>query len=100
MIDPQTADFFRYTYALLAIATCVGFTMTLVLRWEVLGHGERLLRLGLIAEHTVIIYGAYVALDNNFPPSLVGALMTGSLLVVVLGFIVWLRELAASRRQG
>ncbi len=97
MISPETADFFRYAYALLAIATCVGFTMTLVLRWEVLGKGERLLRLGLIAEHTVIIYGAYVALGRNFPPTMVGALMTLSLLVVVLGFVVWLRELASSR---
>lgn len=89
MIDTQTADLFRYAYAALAVLTCVGFTMSLMLRWEQLHRGERLLRIGLIAEHCVIIYGAYVALDRNFPPSVIGLLMTGALLIVVLGFLVW-----------
>lgn len=89
MIDAQHADLFRYAYAALAMLTCVGFTMSLMLRWEQLHVGERVLRVGLIAEHTVIIYGAYIALDKDFPPTLVGVLMTSALLLVVTGFFVW-----------
>lgn len=93
MIDPQTADAFRYIYAALAVLTCTGFAMTLVLRWDVLHLGERLLRIGLIAEHMVIIYGAYLAIDRDYPPSVVGISLTGSLTIVVIGFAVWLADL-------
>lgn len=93
MIDPATADAFRYIYAVLAMLTCAGFTATLILRWEVLHLGERLLRIGLIAEHMVIIYAAYVAITHDFPPTLVGVAVTLSLAVVILGFAVWFGDL-------
>lgn len=100
MIDPQTADAFRYIYAALAVLTCTGFAMTLVLRWEVLHLGERLLRVGLILEHMVIIYGAYLAIDRDFPPSLVGISLTGSLTIVVIGFVVWLADLVLGGQRN
>lgn len=93
MIDAQTADAFRYLYAALAVLTCTGFAMTLVLRWDVLHVGERTLRIGLILEHMVIIYGAYLAIDRDFPPSVVGISLTGSLTIVVIGFAIWLADL-------
>lgn len=93
MIDPQTAEAFRYIYATLAMLTCAGFAMTLVLRWDVLHRGEQLLRIGLVAEHAVIIYGAYVAIDGQYPPSVVGLSLTASLMLVVLGFTIWLADL-------
>lgn len=96
MIDATTADAFRYIYAALAMLVCAGFTATLVLRWEVLHLGERLLRIGLIVEHMVIIYGAYVAITGNFPPNFVGVAITFALAVVMLGFAVWFGDLLMS----
>ena len=93
MIDPTTADAFRYIYAVLAMLTCTGFTATLILRWEVLHLGERLLRIGLNAEHMVIMYVAYVAITGNFTPTLVGVEMNLALAVVILGFAVWFGDL-------
>lgn len=100
MIDAGTADAFRYIYAFLAMLACAGFTMTLILRWDVLHVGERLLRMGLVAEHAVIVYGAYLAISGNFPPSFVGIAITVSLLVVMLGFVVWFGDLLLSRHQA
>lgn len=100
MIDVLTADIFRYVYAALAMCVAAGFAMTLVLRWDVLHPGERILRIGLIAEHAVIIYGAYVALDLNYPPTPVGIALTISLAVVVAGFAVWFTDLVLRKNRG
>ena len=85
MLSEHTADLFRYAYALLAMLTCFGFSLTLVLRWDRLTGGERLLRVGLIAEHAVLIYAAYIGLSNNYPPTLIGLGIAGALGMVVIG---------------
>ena len=85
MIGEHTADVFRYVYAVLAMLTCFGFSLTLVPRWERLTGGERLLRVGLIAEHAVLIYAAYVGLSKDYPPTLIGVGIAGALALVVLG---------------
>lgn len=89
-IDGDTADLFRYAYAALAFLVCTGLTLKLVQRWDVLSLGERVFRLGLVLEHLVLIYGAYVALHRGYPPSSVGAAMTAALVVVVIGLALWL----------
>lgn len=96
MIDAGTADAFRYIYAVLAMLAAAGFAGTLVLRWDVLHAGERLLRIGLVAEHAVIVYGAFLAIRGDFPPSFIGIAITLSLLVVMLGFVVWFGDLLLS----
>lgn len=100
MIDTTTADLFRYLYAILAVLTCTGFATTLVMRWDVLHPGEKMLRIGLIAEHMVIIYAAYTALNEDYPPTPIGIGLTVSLTVVVGGFAVWIADLLVHGDRG
>lgn len=92
-MNPEHAEQVRYVYAVLAFFVATGFVATLVVRWEHLMKGERILRVGLILEHLVIMYGAYVAIKNDFPPSIVGLLVVMSMIVILLGFLVWITDL-------
>lgn len=91
-MSPELVDIFRVAYALLAVVCATGFIATLMVRWEVLKRGEIILRLGLILEHLIITYGAWVALEGNYPPSIVALLLTASMVVIVLGFVVWITD--------
>jgi len=89
----ELAEFFRWGYAILAIICATGFIATLIVRWDVLHAGEKILRSGLIIEHLVITYAAYVALKPPaYPPTIVGALLTCSMIIIVLGFAVWIAD--------
>lgn len=91
-MSPEVVEFFRYAYALLAVVCATGFIATLIVRWEVLKRGEKILRFGLIVEHLIITYGSYVALKNDYPSSIVGLLLTASMVVIALGFVVWIAD--------
>lgn len=92
-MTPELVEFFRWGYAVLSIVCATGFIATLIVRWDVLHRGEKILRSGLIAEHLVITYAAYVALKTpDFPPTVVGAMLTASMLIIVLGFAVWIAD--------
>lgn len=99
-MDPGTVEALRYIYAGLAILAGTGFTATLLIRWDVLHPGERILRAGLVIEHAVITYGAYVAIDLGYPPTIVAALATASLTIICLGFAVWFCDLALHGDDG
>jgi hypothetical protein len=51
-VSPELAEFFRWGYAILAIICATGFIATLIVRWDVLHPGEKILRSGLIVEPT------------------------------------------------
>lgn len=92
-MSPELAEFFRWGYAGLSIVCATGFIATLIVRWDELFMWERIIRAGLILEHLVITYAAYVALTPpTYPPTIVGALLTGSMLIIVLGFAVWIAD--------
>ncbi len=91
-MSAETVETFRYLYAVLSVLCATGFIATLVLRWEVLRRGERVLRLGLVAEHLVITYGAYNAIKLDYPTSAVALLITASMVVIITGFVLWLGE--------
>jgi hypothetical protein len=92
-MSPELAEFFRWAYAVLAIVCATGFIATLIIRWEDLDPWERIIRAGLILEHLVITYAAYVALKPpSYPPTIVGAMLTASMVIIVLGFAVWIAD--------
>ncbi len=91
-MSAETVETFRYLYAVLSVLCATGFIATLVLRWEVLRRGEKVLRLGLVAEHLVITYGASKAIQDDYPPSVVAVLITASMIVIITGFALWLAE--------
>lgn len=93
IIDPEYAEAFRYLYATLSIVVCTGFVATLIIRWDVLRLGEKILRAGLVLEHVVITYGAYTALKLDLAPTIVAPLLTASMAVIVLGFAVWVADM-------
>jgi uncharacterized membrane protein YoaK (UPF0700 family) len=93
MIDPQLAEIARYAYAVLAMLTCAGFAATLILRWDVLHLGEKTLRVGLIIVHAVLIYGAWVAISLDYPPTPVGLGLVVGMSVTVTGFALWLGDM-------
>jgi hypothetical protein len=91
----------RITYAVLAALCAFGFVATLVIRWDELRPGERILRGALIGEHLTITYGGYVALVGDYPASMVATLLTLFLAGVFLGFVVWIvNDLAPAYRRG
>ncbi|GAA1909460.1 hypothetical protein GCM10009737_08410 [Nocardioides lentus] len=100
MIDETTADIVRCVYAALAIIAGCGFVATLIIRWDVLQLGEKILRTGLVVEHVVITYGAYTALQLDYPPTAVGLAMTAALAVVISGFAVWVADIVLHGDDG
>lgn len=88
-MSAEAVEFFRYAYAFLSVVCATGFIATLVLRWELLHIGERVLRCGLVLEHLVITYAAYIAIRDDYPQTIVGLLITGSMIVIVGGFVLW-----------
>lgn len=99
-LEPQTADFFRFIYATLSIVVACGLAATIVIRWDLLHRGEKILRVGLIAEHVVITYGAYTALQLDYPPTIVGLAATMALSVTLTGFVVWLADIVTRGDDG
>lgn len=92
-MSPEVAEVFRWAYAVLAIVCATGFITTLIVRWDDLQPWEKIIRTGLILEHLVITYAAYVALQPpSYPPTIVGALLTGSMLIIVLGLATWVAD--------
>ncbi len=96
----ETVTALRYIYATLAILAGTGFTATLLIRWDVLHVGERILRSGLVLEHAVITYAAYVAVELAYPPTIVALLATVSLSIICIGFAVWFCDLAINGDRG
>lgn len=92
LTDPFWVDIFRQIYAALALLCSTGFIATLMLRWDLMVPGRRVLWVGLIMEQLVVTYAAYVAITSGFPPSLISFLLIISLLVMLLGFVLWAHD--------
>lgn len=88
----HTIELSRYSYLVLAYLCATGFVATLYVRWDELKLGERIIRVGLILEHLFIAYGAFIAIKHGFPGSVVALLLVISMLVMLLGLLVWLVE--------
>jgi hypothetical protein len=99
-MDAHTIEVSRYAYAILAVLCSTGFVATLVIRWDVLARGERILRGGLILEHLVIFYGAYVAISHHLTGSVTAPLLVLSMLIMLVGFADWVvNDLAPLHRS-
>lgn len=91
-MNAQGIELSRYAYAVLAFVCATGFVATLYVRWGELKLGERIIRMGLILEHLFIAYGAYVAIRRAFPGSITALLLVLSMLIMLVGLLVWLIE--------
>ena len=99
LMDPDYVTLFRYTYAILAGVVCVIFVRVVVSR-KSMHPALKVVCWGLVVQHATITYAAYTALDQNFPPTAIGLLLTVSLTIILVGFMLWAVDSSLKRSRA